>query len=92
MTTIYICDDEPEILRYLTKLLHASGYGVETFQRGMDLLTRLEGTVIMPYDVILQDVRMPDLDGLQMLERINKRWPPTAPSAPVTPLMASKTA
>jgi len=75
MPTIFICDDEPEILRYLDKLLQASGYLVETFPRGTDLLARLESAAAMPCDVILQDVRMPDLDGLQMLDQLCKRWP-----------------
>ena len=75
MPTIFVCDDEPEILRYLDKLLQASGYRVETFQHGTGLLTRMESTAVKPCDVILQDVRMPDLDGLQMLELHCKRWP-----------------
>ncbi len=77
MPRIFICDDEPEILRYLDKLLQATGYTVETFPRGSDLMMRLESAATMPCDVILQDVRMPDIDGLQMLERLNKRWPET---------------
>ncbi len=75
MPNIFICDDETEILRYLDKLLQASGYQVETFALGTDLLKRLETDGAMPCDVILQDVRMPDLDGLQMLEQLCKRWP-----------------
>jgi len=75
MPTIFVCDDETEILRYLDKLLQASGYSVETFPRGTDLLARLESAPAMPCDLILQDVRMPDIDGLQMLEQLCKRWP-----------------
>jgi two-component system response regulator HydG len=75
MPTIFVCDDEQEILRYLDKLLKASGYSVETFSRGNDLLMRLEGAATLPCDMILQDVRMPDLDGLQMLDQLCKRWP-----------------
>ena len=75
MPTLFICDDEPEILRYLDKLLQASGYTVETFSRGTDLLMRLESAPSVPCDIILQDVRMPDLDGLQMLDQLCKRWP-----------------
>ncbi len=75
MPTIFICDDEPEILRYLDKLLKSSDYLVETFQRGTDLLMRLESATVMPCDLILQDVRMPDIGGLQMLEQICGRWP-----------------
>ena len=75
MPTIFICDDEAEILRYLDKLLQASGYRVETFARGTDLLLRLAAAEGVPCDVILQDVRMPDMDGLQILEQLCKRWP-----------------
>ncbi|MBL0225874.1 MAG: sigma-54-dependent Fis family transcriptional regulator [Geobacteraceae bacterium] len=75
MPTIYICDDEAEILRYLDKLLQASGYRVETFARGTDLLLRLAAAEAVPCDAILQDVRMPDMDGLQILDHIAKRRP-----------------
>lgn len=75
MNRIFICDDETEILRYLDKLLQSSGYQVETFSRGTDLLMRLKNAATLPCDAILQDVRMPDLDGLQMLDQLNKSWP-----------------
>ncbi|MBK5276460.1 MAG: sigma-54-dependent Fis family transcriptional regulator [Desulfuromonadales bacterium] len=75
MPTIFICDDETEILRYLDKLLQASGYKVETFSRGLDMLARLTAAESAPCDAILQDVRMPDMDGLQILDNITKRWP-----------------
>jgi len=75
MPTIFICDDEADILRYLDKLLRVSGYAVETFPRGTDLLMRLESAGSTPCDLILQDVRMPDIDGLQMLDQLCKRWP-----------------
>lgn len=75
MPTIFICDDEAEILRYLDKLLCASGYHVETFLRGLDLLARLENAEELPCDLLLQDVRMPDINGLQVQERIHKKFP-----------------
>jgi DNA-binding NtrC family response regulator len=75
MPTIFICDDENEILRYLDKLLRATGYRVETFQRGSDLLKRLEADGDKACDVILQDVRMPDLNGLEVLGRVRGSCP-----------------
>jgi len=75
MPTIFICDDEAEILRYLDKLLHVSGYRVETFPRGADLLARLKTAGPNGCDVILQDVRMPDTDGLQVLKQVRKLCP-----------------
>lgn len=75
MPTIFICDDEKEILHCLDDLLKVRGYSVETFPRGTDLLARLESSPVVPSDLILLDVRMPDVDGLQMLEQLCKRWP-----------------
>ena len=77
MATIFVCDDEPEILLYLDRLLQASGYRVETFLHGAELLARLDAAPSVPCDLILQDVRMPDLDGLQILEQLCSRWPDT---------------
>lgn len=70
MPTIFICDDEVEILNYLDKLLSASGYSVEIFSKGIDLLARLKTADKGLCDVILQDVRMPDINGLQVLEQV----------------------
>jgi DNA-binding NtrC family response regulator len=75
MPTIFICDDEAKILRYLDKLLQASGYRVETFARGTDLLLRLAAAEAVPCDAILQDVCMPDMDGLLILDQLRTRWP-----------------
>jgi DNA-binding NtrC family response regulator len=70
---IYICDDDADILRYLDKLLQVNGYRVETFSRGADLLARLDTADDEGCDVILQDVCMPDMDGLQVLKQVHKR-------------------
>ncbi|MBC7964250.1 MAG: sigma-54-dependent Fis family transcriptional regulator [Steroidobacteraceae bacterium] len=75
MPTIFICDDEAEILRYLDKLLQASGYLVETFSRGADLLKRLNSGGPVICDIVLQDVRMPDVDGLLVLKQLHNRKP-----------------
>ena len=73
MAHICICDDEEGILRYLKKRL--SGHQVDTFSRGADLLARLEATDGVNVDLVLQDVRMPDMDGLQVLKWIKKNRP-----------------
>ncbi|MCM2264404.1 MAG: sigma-54 dependent transcriptional regulator [Desulfuromonadales bacterium] len=84
MTRLFLCDDEEEILIYLKKLLQRRGYQVETFLRGADLLARLEGRGDEEVGLILQDVRMPDLDGLQVLRRVRK----LAPEIPVVVMSA----
>jgi DNA-binding NtrC family response regulator len=73
MAHICICDDEEGILLYLKKRL--KGHQVETFNRGSDLLARLEAADGGSVDLLLQDVRMPDMDGLQVLKRVKKICP-----------------
>ncbi len=78
MATIFICDDEADMLRYLDKLLRAGGYRVETFRRGSELLARLAVVGGAGCDVILQDVAMPDMDGLEVLRRVRRQCPDLA--------------
>lgn len=58
--SILVIDDKPSIVRGLTRLLHHDGYRVATASHGRDALARLQGQC---YDVILSDLRMPELDG-----------------------------
>ena len=85
MPTVFVCDDEKEILHYLKKLLQASGYQVETFISGTDLLARLHAEDSPLCDAILLDVRMPGLDGIQVLKQTHK----LCPEIPVVILTAS---
>ncbi|MEW5801573.1 MAG: sigma 54-interacting transcriptional regulator [bacterium] len=66
---ILIIDDEVEILNCLSQILGAEGYAVSTADRGnkgLELITH------NPPDLVLLDVRMPDLDGLETLKRIKE--------------------
>ena len=58
--SILVIDDESSIVRGLTRLLHRDGYRVTTASNGRDALAQLQGQC---YDVILSDLRMPELDG-----------------------------
>ena len=72
---ILICDDEEGILIYLKKLLQTQGYQVETFNAGATLLRRLKEGEPGDADLILQDVRMPDMDGISVLQEVRKLRP-----------------
>jgi len=67
---ILICDDEVEILRYLNKILTAKGLSVEIFTSGAALMRRLGNRGAEECDLLLLDVKMPDLDGIEILQRV----------------------
>jgi CheY-like chemotaxis protein len=58
--TILVIDDEPSVVRALAGLLRRDGYLVGTVSNGRHALAQLQER---PYDVILCDLYMPDLDG-----------------------------
>jgi CheY-like chemotaxis protein len=74
---ILVVDDEPEVAQMLADILSDGGNGVETAASGRIALKRLRER---DFDLILSDLRMPDLDGpglyaaLESLEpRLRKR-------------------
>ena len=70
---IFIVDDEPTMLRYLRTLLEVEGYRVETATNGAEALQRLQQGITP--DLLLLDVLMPVLDGLQTLEQVRNLYP-----------------
>jgi two-component system, NtrC family, response regulator AtoC len=70
---ILIVDDEPTMLRYLRTLLEVEGYRVETATNGAEAIQRLQQAPIP--DLLLLDVLMPVMDGLQALEKVRSLHP-----------------
>jgi len=73
MAQICICDDEEGILKYFRKVLKK--YPVATFNRGGELLAHLESTAGEGVELLLQDLRMPDFDGIEILQRVKEMRP-----------------
>ncbi len=67
---VVVVDDEPAMLRYLRALLESEGHGVETAGSGFDALQRIKQGP--KPDLILLDMLMPGLDGLQTLQQIRQ--------------------
>jgi two-component system response regulator HydG len=67
VANLAICDDEEGILKYLKKLL--KGHQVTGFSRGPELLQHLESPAGEKVELLLQDLRMPDMDGIEILKR-----------------------
>ncbi len=69
---IMVVDDDPLTLKNLRRILEKDGHTVSTFSSPLRALQRLEGT---SYDLIISDVRMPDLDGLGFLNEAKRIVP-----------------
>jgi response regulator RpfG family c-di-GMP phosphodiesterase len=74
-TPAVLCvDDEPNILAALRRVLRHCGGRVLTAGGGVEALAILDGT---PVVVVVSDMRMPGMDGVQFLEQVRLRWPDT---------------
>ncbi len=69
---VLLVDDELEFLATLVKRLTKRGLNISTAKNGEDALKIIGGKVI---DVVVLDVRMPGIDGIQTLREIKKKDP-----------------
>src|SRR5271156_4225688 len=70
---ILLVDDEPGMLRYIKTLLEVDDYKVETASTGEEALQR--GQKGLRPDLVLLDLLMPGIDGLETLEQLRKLQP-----------------
>ncbi len=70
---ILLVDDEPGMLRYIRTLLEVDEYKVETASSGEEAVERVHKG-LQP-DLVLLDVLMPGIDGLQTLEQLRQLQP-----------------
>ncbi len=67
-TIVWVVDDDPSMRWVLEKALEKAGLGVQGFSGPQELLGALER--FRP-DVIITDIRMPEMDGIELLKRIH---------------------
>jgi PAS domain S-box-containing protein len=70
---ILLAEDSAVNQKVALALLGKLGYRADVVGNGLEALTALERE---QYDVVLMDVQMPELDGLDTTRRICERWPP----------------
>jgi two-component system, OmpR family, response regulator len=71
---ILIVDDDPDIHRLLAAALRDENYLIEDSYDGLEALSRLE---TRPCDLVITDVHMPGLNGLELLRRVHEIRPGT---------------
>ena len=71
---ILCVDDEPFILSSLKRLLHGQNYEIFAVNSGREGLAVLKNN---PIDLVISDMRMPEMNGAQFLEQVFSQWPDT---------------
>lgn len=72
MAYIHIIDDNPQILDFLSDFLELEGYEVSTFPSAEDALSVI---ALDTPDIILLDLKLPGIDGLEYLGKVKKQYP-----------------
>jgi len=65
MARVFVVDDEPDMVDLLATILKSDGLQVDTDTDGRSALARL---LADPPDLVLLDLMMPDLDGMELLK------------------------
>jgi PAS domain S-box-containing protein len=74
--SILVAEDNPSNQRVLVEMLKRMGYRPDAVANGREVLQALE---LRHYDLVLMDIRMPEMDGLTVTEVIHKLWPRNRP-------------
>lgn len=72
---ILIVDDEEEVCNVLSEQLRLHGYATEVAGSGQEALEILKREA---FDLIITDVRMPQMDGVELLQKVSKLYPDIA--------------
>lgn len=72
--SVLVVDDDPVACRLLQEVLIKQGYQVEAAQSGSEAIEKAKASL---FDVVLSDIKMPDLDGLELLKALKCLSPET---------------
>ena len=67
--TILVVDDDKSILRTFTRILQKNGYEIDSAETGKEAI---EKAYTKHFDLALVDIRLPDMDGTDLLTKIKK--------------------
>ena len=69
---ILVIDDDENILKVVATILRDRGYDVDTAETGSEAISKSEQNT---YDLMLIDIRLPDIDGVEVLTRVRDTVP-----------------
>ena len=70
--TVLVVDDEKNIRLTFSETMTQMGFDTRTASNGEEALTKIQGA---EFDLVLLDLRMPGMDGIEVLRRIRERYP-----------------
>ena len=71
-TKVLVVDDHALSRELFCEVLTSAGYAVRAASDGLNAIRHMEET---RFDVVLTDLSMPQMDGLELLTKIRDRWP-----------------
>jgi DNA-binding NtrC family response regulator len=71
---IAVIDDEASARKMIERFMNREGYEVATFPDGRSFLQAFRST---PFDIIISDLKLPDIDGIEILQKVREVSPDT---------------
>src|SRR4030042_4776941 len=71
---ILVVDDEMIVCESCKRILEEEGYEVETALSGKEAFEKMKGN---PFDIVITDLKMPGIDGMEVLKTFRKEYPDT---------------
>lgn len=77
MYSVLLVDDEPAVLNTLSSSIHWQQFGVDTLLTASDGCQALSTMTQQKIDLLITDIKMPNMDGLTLLKEVRSTYPDT---------------